>query len=66
MLEDVGEVLETMRIEEEPPIGDEIQPTETLVESKSATHFKNFEALHNIILDINDQLLCSDAQTEVG
>ena len=39
MLEDVDEVLETVQIEEEPPIDDEIQPIETFVESKSATDF---------------------------
>ena len=30
MLENVDEVLETMKIEEEPPIDDEIQPIKTL------------------------------------
>ena len=40
MLEDVDEVLETMRIKEEPPIDDGInQPIETFVESESATDF---------------------------
>ena len=34
MLESVDEVLETMRIEEEPPINDEIQPIETFVDLK--------------------------------
>ena len=65
MLEDVDEVMKTMRIEE-PPINDEIQPIETLVGSESATDFKGFEALHNIVLDIDDQLLCFDVQTKVG
>ena len=40
MLEDVDEVLETMRIEEEPPIDNKIEPIETFVESESATDFK--------------------------
>ena len=44
----------------------EIQAIETFVESKSVTDFKGFEALHNIALDIDDQLLCSDVQTEAG
>lgn len=66
MLEDVDEVLETKRNEEEPPINDEIQPIETLVESESATSFKDFEALHNIVLHINDRLLRSHVQTETG
>jgi hypothetical protein len=66
MLEDVDEVLETMRTEEEPLIDDEIQPIETLVESESAMDFKGFEALHNIILNIGDQLLCYDVQTKAG
>ena len=29
-------------------------------------NFKGFEALHNIVHDIDDQLLCSDVQMEVG
>ena len=36
----------------------------TFVESKSATDFKGFEALHKIVLDIDDRLLCFDVQTE--
>ena len=48
MVEDVDEeALETMQIEEEPPIDDEIQPIETFAESESTTDFKGFEALHN-------------------
>ena len=40
MVEDVDEVLEMMRIKEEPPIDDGInQPIETFVESESATDF---------------------------
>ena len=35
-----------------------------IVESKSATDFKGIEALPKTILDIDDQLLCSDVQTE--
>ena len=66
MLEDVDEVLEPMRIEEEPPIDDEIQPIETFARFECATNFKGFEAPHNIVLGIDDQLLCSDVQTEAG
>ena len=66
MLEDIDEVMETMRIEEEPPIDDDIQPIETFVEYGIVIDFKGFEALHKIVLDIDDQLLCSDVQTEVG
>ena len=60
------EVLETMRIEEEPPIDDKIQLIETFAEAESAPGFKGFEVLHNIVLDIVDKLPCSDVQTEVG
>ena len=63
MLEDVDEVLETMRNEEEPTIDGEVQPIETFVEFESATGLKGFEALHNIVLDVGDQFLCSDVQT---
>ena len=41
----IQKVMETMRIEEEPPTDDEIQPTEIYVESESATDSKGFEAL---------------------
>ena len=44
----------------------EIQPIKTVVEFESATDFQGFEALHSTILDIDDQLLCSDVQTKVG
>ena len=37
--------METMRIEEEPPIDDGTQPIKTLAEYESATNFKGFEAL---------------------
>ena len=40
------------------------QPIETFVESESATDFKGFEALHITVLNIDDQLLCSNVQTE--
>ena len=44
----------------------EIQPTETFARSESATGFKGFGALHIIVLNIDDQLLCADVQTELG
>ena len=65
MLEDVDEVLETMQITEEPPINDEVQHVETFAESGSVVDFKGFEALHNIVFDIDDQLLCSDVQQKL-
>ena len=64
--EDVDEVLEMMWSKEEPPIDDEIQATKTFGEFESVIDFKGFEALHIIVLNIKDQLLCSDVQTEVG
>ena len=66
MLEDVDEVLQMMWIEEEPPIDDEIQPIETVAKPENATDFKGLEALHSLVLDIDNQLLCSNVQTEVG
>ena len=32
----------------------EIQPIETFVEHESAIDFRGFEALHNVVLDIDD------------
>ena len=66
MLEDIDEVLEMMRIEEEPPIDDEIQSIETFGKCESSPEFKGFEALRNIVLDIDNRLLCSDVQAENG
>ena len=40
--------------------------TTRLTEFEIATNFKGFKALHNTVLDINDQLLCSNVQMEVG
>ena len=42
------------------------EPIEAFAKLKSATYFKDFEALHNIVLDIDNQLHCSDVQTEAG
>ena len=50
----------------ENDVNDEIELPEKFVESKSVTNFKDFEALHIIVLDMDDQLLCSDVQMEVG
>ena len=61
----IHEVMETMRIEK-PPIDDEIQPIKIFAKFESATDFKGFEVLHNNVLDIDNQLLCSDVQTEDG
>ena len=37
-----------------------------LTRSESAKNFKSFQALHNTVLDIDDQLLSSNIQTKVG
>ena len=44
----------------------EIQHIETFVEYESVTDFKGFEAPHITVLNIDDQLLCFDVQTEHG
>ena len=48
-----GNFMETLRIEEEPPIDDEIQSIGTFVEFGSATDFKGFEALLSVTLTTN-------------
>ena len=40
----------------------EIQLSETFVESESAIDLKGFEALHNNVLDLDDQFLCANVQ----
>ena len=46
--------MKTMQ-EEEEPIGEETQPIKTFVEYESATDFKGFDTLHNIILHVDNQ-----------
>ena len=55
-----------MRIEEDPHVDDKTQPIKTFVEIESSANLKGFEALHNIVLDIDDQFLWSDVQTKAG
>ena len=61
----IHKVFKMMEIEEELPIDDKIQPIDTFVEYGMATDFKGFEALHITVVDIDNQLLCYDVQTEV-
>ena len=49
----IQKVMETMRIEEEPPIDDEIQPIKTFDESKSATDFKGFKVVLSLTSTTN-------------
>ena len=49
----IRKVMETVRIEEEPPIDDEILPIETFAEFESATAFKGFEALPSLTSTTN-------------
>ena len=49
----IWKVMETMQIEEEPLIDDEIQPIETFVEYECVTDFKGFEALLSLTSTTN-------------
>ena len=49
----IQKVMETMRIEEEPPIDDENQPIKTFDESKSATDFKGFKVVLSLTSTTN-------------
>jgi hypothetical protein len=49
----IRKVIKTMRVEEEPPIDDKIQPIETFVECESDTDFKGFEALLSLTSTTN-------------
>ena len=42
----------------------EIQHVQTFAESESAIDFEGFEVLHSIVLDIDNQLLCFNVQTQ--
>ena len=47
--------------------GGRMEPEATrLIDFESATDFTCFESLHNIVLDIDDQLLCVDVQMAAG
>ncbi len=65
VLEDVEELLESMKINETglDEDSDVNQPKE-IVESQDGVEFHGFESLYKQILDIEDQLLCSNIQIE--
>jgi division protein CdvB (Snf7/Vps24/ESCRT-III family) len=65
MLEDVKELLESMKINEAGLDEDsDINQLEQIVKSQDRVEFHGFESLYKQILDIKDQLLCSNVQTE--
>ncbi len=65
MLEDVEELLESMKINEAGLDEDsDVNQLEQIVESHDRVEFHGFESLYKQILDIEDQLLCSNVQTE--
>jgi dihydroorotate dehydrogenase len=65
MLEDVEELLESMKINEAGLDEDsDVNQPEQIVESHDRVEFHGFESLYEEILDIEDQLLYSNVQTE--
>jgi len=65
VLEDVEELLESMKINEAGLDEDiDVNQPEQIVESQDRVEFHGFESLYKQILDIEDQLLCSNVQTE--
>ncbi len=65
MLEDVEELLELMKINEARLDEDSnVNKPEQIVESQDRVEFHGFESLYNQIFDIEDQLFCSNVQTE--
>jgi hypothetical protein len=65
VLEDVEELLESMKINEVGFDEDkDVNQLEQIVESQDRVEFHGFESLYKKILDIEDQLLCSNVQTE--
>jgi len=66
VLENVKELLESMKINETWLDEDsDVNQLEQIVESQDRVEFHGFESLYKQILDIEDQLLCSNVQTEV-
>jgi len=65
MLEDVEKLLESMKINEARLDEDsDVNQPEQIVESQDRVEFHGFESLYKQILDIEDQLFCSNVQTE--
>ncbi len=65
VLEDVEKLLESMKINEVGFDEDkDVNQLEQIVESQDRVEFHGFESLYKKILDIEDQLLCSNVQTE--
>jgi len=65
VLEDVEELLELMKINEARFDEDnDVNQPEQIVKSQDRVEFHGFESLYKQILDIEDQLLCSNVQTE--
>jgi len=66
VLENVKELLESMKINETWLDEDsDVNQLEQIVESQDRVEFHGFESLYKQILNIEDQLLCSNVQTEV-
>ncbi len=65
VLEDVEKLLESMNINEARLDEDsDVNQPEQIVESQDRVEFHGFESLYKQILDIEDQLLCFNVQTE--
>jgi hypothetical protein len=65
MLEDIEELLESMKINEAGFDEDsDVNQPEQIVESHDRVKFHGFESFYKQILDIEDQLLCSNVQTK--
>ncbi len=64
VLEDVEELLETMKIVEMAMDDDDVNTQELNVGLKNEVIFQGFDFLYKQVLDIEDQLLCLEVQTE--
>jgi len=65
VLEDIEELLESMKINEAGLNEDsDVNQPEQIVESQDKVEFHGFESLYKQIFDIEDQLFCSNVQTE--
>ena len=66
VLEDVEEMLETMRVveEAEPDVGSDSEERNSSMANPVVFH--GFDSLYKSVLDIEDQLLCKEVKTEAG
>ncbi|KAI6650794.1 hypothetical protein LOD99_7845 [Oopsacas minuta] len=66
MLDDVNEVLATMHTENDDSDDDSDDQSNASAPIENEVTFNGFEQLHRKVLEVEDQLLCTDVQAQAG